>query len=83
MARHAWLLVTHMSLSERWFAGQWDMLAVEDRKVWSDYYEEKMKKQIEANKAKMGITSEVDKEEVAEKVEEAITAAGLWKTLNF
>ena len=86
MARHAWLMVTHMSLAERWFAGQWDMLETEKRQVFAEEHEAKMQEQIAKNKAMLGI-EDMDKEELAEKVEEkveeSINAAALWRTLNF
>lgn len=82
MAHHAWLMVTHMSLAERWFAGQWDMLEFEKREVFVEEHEAKMQEQIAKNKAYMGI-EDMDKEEVEEKIEESINAAALWRTLNF
>lgn len=86
MARGAWLMVTHMSLAERWFAGQWDMLVVEKRQVFVEEHEAKMMEQVAKNKAYMGI-EDMDKEEMAEKMEEkedaSINVADLWRTLNF
>ena len=85
-AHEAWLMVTHMMLADKWFAGQWDMLAVEKRKEFVEMHEAEVKARVEANKARMGIEMEDkddDEEADEEETEVLITAAGLWRTLNF
>merc|ERR1711970_345992 len=63
-AHTAWMTVTFMHLHDAWAAGQWDMLAVEKRKVFAEAHMAKMEEQYKKNKEMMMKDMDMDGEEM-------------------